>query len=111
MARQSSRGLDEIFRALSDPTRRAILRRLSRGERTIGELSAPFDISLAAVSKHLKALEKDGLITRTVKGREHHCRPNPTTLARAHPWLSYYERFWSERLDAPEKLVGRARRN
>ncbi len=97
--------LDSVFRALADPTRRQLLRRLAQREHTVGELAAPLRMSLAAASKHVKALERAGLIRRTVKGREHHCRLEARALAAAHHWLQFYEQFWSERLDALEALL------
>lgn len=97
--------LDHVFHALADPTRRAIIGALSGGPKTVGELSRPFDISLPAVSKHVKVLERAGLVTRQVRGREHHCRLNPESLASAHDWLSFYSGFWQERLDALDALL------
>lgn len=96
--------LDEVFHALSDPTRRQMLRRLSRGEQSVGELAEPFRMSLAAASKHIKTLERAGLIRRSVDGRTHRCRLEPKPLARAHAWLGFYERYWNARLDALEAL-------
>ena len=75
------------------------------GERTVGELAAPFDMSLAAASKHIKALEHAGLIRREVRGRTHLCRLEPGPLASAHQWLGFYERFWSTRLDILDRLL------
>ena len=97
--------LDTVFHALGDATRRRMLRELADGERTVGQLAAPFAISLAAASKHIKALENAGLIRREVLGRTHLCRLEPGPLASAHAWLAFYERFWSERLDALERLL------
>lgn len=97
--------LNAIFHALGDGTRRQMLRDLSDGERTVSELAEPFEISLAAASKHIKALENAGLIRREVRGRTHLCRLNPGPLASAHQWLSSYERFWTERLDVLERLL------
>ncbi|MFO1169714.1 MAG: metalloregulator ArsR/SmtB family transcription factor [Hyphomicrobiaceae bacterium] len=97
--------LDDIFHALGDPTRRRMLAALADGSRTVGELAEPFTISLAAASKHIKALEKAGLIRREIKGRVHHCRLDPGPLASAHDWLAAYERFWSDRLDVLERLL------
>ncbi|WP_116133764.1 helix-turn-helix transcriptional regulator [Tropicimonas sp. IMCC34043] len=105
MVESESPQLDAIFHALGDPTRRQMLRALSEGERSVGDLAAPFDISLAAVSKHIKALEKSGLIRREVRWRTHVCRLNPVALANAHEWLSFYEGFWNSRLDALEDLL------
>jgi len=97
--------LDAVFHALGDPTRRRMLRELTSGERTVGQLAEPFSISLAAASKHIKALESAGLIRREVRGRTHLCRLHPGPLASAHEWLSFYERFWTNRLDVLEQLL------
>ena len=97
--------LDSVFHALGDATRRQMLRDLSHGERTVGQLAQPFAISLAAASKHIKALENAGLIHREVRGRTHLCRLAPGPLASAHEWLSFYERFWTDRLDVLEQLL------
>jgi DNA-binding transcriptional ArsR family regulator len=97
--------LDSVFHALGDATRRSMLRNLARGERTVGQLAEPFAMSLAAASKHIKALENAGLIRREVRGRTHVCRLDPGPLAGAHQWLSFYERFWTDRLDALERLL------
>jgi DNA-binding transcriptional ArsR family regulator len=82
-----------------------MLRHLADGERTVGELAAPFSISLAAASKHIKALEHAGLIRREVRGRTHLCRLEPGPLASAHEWLGAYEHFWRGRLDILERLL------
>lgn len=105
MVKQNSQLLDSIFHALGDSTRRQMLEDLSHGERTVSELAEPFDISLAAVSKHIKALESAGLVSREVRGRTHICRLAPQRLAAAHEWLSYYQRFWNSRLDLLESLL------
>jgi len=97
--------LNSVFHALGDATRRQMLRELADGERTVGELAEPFAISLAAASKHIKALENAGLIRREVRGRTHLCRLDPGPLARAHHWLSFYEGFWTERLEVLERLL------
>jgi DNA-binding transcriptional ArsR family regulator len=97
--------LDTVFHALGDATRRRMLGELSLGERTVGQLAEPFDISLAAASKHIKALENAGLIRREVRGRTHMCRLEPGPLAIAHEWLGFYERFWAGRLDVLERLL------
>jgi len=97
--------LDAVFHALGDATRRRMLRDLAGGERSVGELAAPFDMSLAAASKHIKALERAGLVRRTVKGRTHLCRLEPRPLEDAHEWIGFYERFWSSRLDILERLL------
>jgi DNA-binding transcriptional ArsR family regulator len=105
MVELAARQLDSVFHALGDPTRRRMLRELAGGERTVGQLADPFAISLAAASKHIKALETAGLIRREVRGRTHHCRLEPGPLADAHEWLAFYERFWTGRLDALERLL------
>lgn len=97
--------LDAVFHALGDATRRRMLRHLSDGERTVGELAQPFSISLAAASKHIKALEGAGLIRRDVRGRIHVCSLDPRPLASAHAWLAAYERLWTSRLDILERLL------
>jgi DNA-binding transcriptional ArsR family regulator len=97
--------LDTVFHALGDATRRQMLRELTRGERTVSQLAEPFTISLAAASKHIKALENAGLIRREVRGRTHLCRLAPGPLASAHQWLGFYERFWIDRLDVLERLL------
>jgi DNA-binding transcriptional ArsR family regulator len=97
--------LDAVFHALGDATRRRMLHELADGERTVGQLAEPFEISLAAASKHIKALEHAGLIRREVRGRTHVCRLAPGPLASAHEWLGFYERFWTSRLDVLEGLL------
>lgn len=97
--------LDAVFHALGDATRRRMLRDLVGGARSVGQLAEPFAMSLAAASKHIKALEKAGLIRREVRGRMHLCRLEPGPLAGAHGWLGFYERFWTDRLDVLERLL------
>src|ERR1700682_6843606 len=97
--------LNTVFHALGDATRRQMLRELSDGERTVGQLAEPFSISLAAASKHIKVLENAGLIRREVRGRTHLCRLDPGPLANAQEWLSFYERFWTGHLDVLERLL------
>ena len=97
--------MDQVFHALGDATRRHMLRDLAGGERTVSQLAEPFEMSLAAASKHIKALETAGLIRREVRGRTHVCRLEAGPLASAYEWLSFYERFWSSRLDVLEQLL------
>ncbi|TIS95386.1 helix-turn-helix transcriptional regulator [Mesorhizobium sp.] len=97
--------MDSVFHALGDATRRRMLRDLAGGERTVSQLAQPFAMSLAAASKHIKALENAGLIRREVRGRTHVCRLEPGPLASAHQWLGFYERFWTNRLDVLERLL------
>jgi DNA-binding transcriptional ArsR family regulator len=97
--------LDRVFGALADPTRRAILARLALGEATVNELVAPFDLSQPTISKHLKVLERAGLVAR---GREAQFRPvrlNAAPLAGAAQWLGGYRRFWSESFDRLDTYV------
>ena len=105
MVELESPQLDSIFHALGDATRRRMLHELAGGERTVGQLAEPFAMSLAAASKHIKALESAGLVRREIRGRTHLCRLAPGPLAGAHQWLSFYERFWTDRLDALERLL------
>lgn len=97
--------LDSVFHALGDATRRKMLRELSGGERTVGQLAEPFAISLAAASKHIKVLESAGMIRREVRGRMHLCSLEPGPLAGAHEWLNFYEHFWTSRLDVLDRLL------
>ncbi|MCC7476860.1 helix-turn-helix transcriptional regulator [bacterium] len=83
--------LNKVFSAISDPTRRAILRRLQGGSCTISQLAEPFQMSLAAISKHLRALEDGGLIRREKLGRSWHCHLQPAALAEAKQWLGYFK--------------------
>jgi DNA-binding transcriptional ArsR family regulator len=91
--------LSITYSALADPTRRAILARLATGEATVGELAEPFAISLPAVSKHLKVLERDGLITRRRRAQWRPCRIEAGPLKDAAQWLEHYRRFWDESFD------------
>jgi DNA-binding transcriptional ArsR family regulator len=91
--------LDLIFYALADPTRRKILGMVGEASRTVTELAEPFRMSLAAVSKHIKILEKAKLIKRTKQGRIHHCTLEVAPLVRAEECIRFYQQFWTERLD------------
>ncbi len=99
--------LDDVFQALGHPTRRAMLTDLAARERTVGQLAEPFAISFAAASKHVKVLERAGLLERTVIGRTHVCHLAPEPIEEAYRWLGRYERFWQERLDALEAELRR----
>jgi len=105
MVEEPADTLSAVFRALGDPTRREMLRSLSAGERSVGELAKPFRMSLAAASKHVKVLERAGLVRRSVRGRTHHCRLDAARLAEAQKWIAFYQRFWNERLDALDSLL------
>jgi DNA-binding transcriptional ArsR family regulator len=97
--------LSATFAALADPTRRAILARLARGETSVSELAAPFAISLPAVSKHLKVLERAGLITRGRDAQTRPCRLEAAALKEADDWLEGYRRLWERRLDRLEDYL------
>lgn len=97
--------LDAVFHALSDPTRRAMLHRLTDGQRSVSELATPFNMSLAGASKHIKVLEGAGLVRRHVQGRTHMCQLEAARLAEAQEWLRTYERFWTSRLDDLEEIL------
>ena len=100
-----NRRLDSIFSALSDPTRRDILMILSRGPLSVNDLARPFDISLPAISRHLKVLERAGLITRSREGQVRPCRIAPEGLKVAASWLEEYRELWDARLDRMESYL------
>jgi DNA-binding transcriptional ArsR family regulator len=100
MVKYQSDSLNEIFGALADPTRRAILARLALGEITVGELAEPFEMSLPAVSKHLNVLEAAGLVQREKQGRLRRCQLDGRPLEAAAGWIEEYRRFWEARLDS-----------
>jgi DNA-binding transcriptional ArsR family regulator len=97
------RATDEVFAALADPTRRAILGRLREGEASVTELAAPFTVSVTAIAKHLRVLERAGLLTHRKSGRERRCRIAADRLQLASDWLDTYRSFWSIRLDGLAK--------
>lgn len=97
--------LDRTFAALADPTRRAILSRLADSHATVGELAEPFDMSLPAVSKHLKVLEQAGLIERRRDGRRQICQVRPAPLQDADQWLARYRAFWEGSLDSLARFL------
>ena len=97
--------LDATFSALADPTRRAILARLSRRELTVGELASPFEMSLPAVSKHLRVLERAGLLRQQRDGRIRRCRMEAKPMSDAIEWIEHYRRFWERQFDALAKYL------
>jgi DNA-binding transcriptional ArsR family regulator len=99
--------LTRIYAALADPTRRAILVRLTTQEARVTELAEPFSMSLNAVSKHVRVLEEAGLVRREVRGREHYLSLDAAPLQEATEWLETYRQFWTERLDRLETLLQR----
>ena len=98
-------GLDRVFAAVADPTRRAILAALEPKPVTIGKLAAPFSVSLNAISKHVMILERAGLVRREIVGREHRCHLETEPLREATAWLEHYRRFWDIRLDGLERHI------
>lgn len=105
MVEQNTELLDAIFHALSDPTRRAMLSGLARGPRNVGDLAAPFDMSLAAASKHIKVLEKAGLVKRSVQGRTHVCSLDALPMHAGVEWMRHYEKFWNQQFDTLEAIL------
>ncbi|HEY2707213.1 MAG TPA: metalloregulator ArsR/SmtB family transcription factor [Caulobacteraceae bacterium] len=97
--------LDAVFHALGDPTRRAMLQRLADEPLSVGALASPHRMSLAAASKHIKALERAGLVRRQVIGRSHICHLVPSALADADHWLAFYRRFWSDSFEALDAVL------
>jgi DNA-binding transcriptional ArsR family regulator len=102
---QTHDALDHVFAALADPTRRAILARLAEGEATVNELVAPFALSQPTISKHLKVLERAGLVSRGRSAQFRPVRLNAAPLAEAAEWLGDYRRFWTESLDRLDAYV------
>ena len=107
----SNQSLDHVFGALADPTRRALLDRLAGGEATVGELARPFAMSRPAVSKHLRVLERAGLVERRVNGRVHHLSLSAEPLRAAAEWTADYRDFWTARLDALEAALLRKQKS
>jgi DNA-binding transcriptional ArsR family regulator len=101
---EPSTELDRVFMALADPTRRQLVRMLSERDRSVGELAGPFEMSLAAISKHIKVLEAAGIVARRVDGRVHTLALRPEALAGALDWVSIYRNFWQSRLAALDDL-------
>jgi DNA-binding transcriptional ArsR family regulator len=109
--RTNSEILDTVFGAVADATRRSILDRLRSGSLTVTELAEPYAMSLNAVSKHIKMLERAGLIRREIRGREHSCQLDAGRFEKAANWMSYYSEFWHDRMDALEKhLIDKRKR-
>lgn len=102
--------LSLTFAALADPTRRAILARLAEGEATVSELAEPFDMSVQAVSKHLKVLERAGLISRGRQAQWRPCRLETAPLDDASEWIEQYRHRWTERFDRLDREIQRIRR-
>jgi DNA-binding transcriptional ArsR family regulator len=110
MVERSAQQLDAVYGALAHPVRRAMLEVLADSPSRVTDLAAPFAMSFAAVSKHVRVLEGAGLVARTVRGREHELALHPEPLADAAAWLAHYRRFWHQRLDLLEaRLLDRRR--
>ncbi len=105
MRRLNNRQLDDVFVALADETRRAILERLSSGEARVTDVAAPFHISLNSVSKHIQILERAGLVARRISGRDHYLRLEAEPIAEASNWLVSRHRFWADRLKRLSALL------
>ena len=105
MSHKGESQLDRTLLALADPTRRAILERLTRGDARVTEISEPFEMSLNAVSKHLQVLERAGLIKREVKGRDHWLSFEGGPLSEASEWIDNYRRFWEQRLESLDHFL------
>lgn len=103
MVKHPANSLEGLFAALADPTRLAIVERLSTGPVSVSDLARPFDTSLPAISKHLTVLEQAGVIVRTTSGRSRYCSLQRDALSDAAEWLNRYTAFWNDRLDALEK--------
>lgn len=110
MVNYNSSTLDTVFSALADPTRRAILAQLAEGDITVKQLAEPYSMSLPAISKHLKVLEKAGLLKREIDGRIHRCHLEAAPLGAAADWISYYKQFWESRLDSLAQYLEDAKR-
>src|SRR5271170_797662 len=105
MVKSNAARLDSIFHALSDQTRRSILRDVAAREKSVGEVARPYALTLAAVSKHLKVLESAELIARERRGSFQIVRLNAKNLKPAEEWLAFYEKFWSEKIDALQSYL------
>ncbi|MGG0845281.1 ArsR/SmtB family transcription factor [Peribacillus simplex] len=110
MVKQNEDNLNEIFHALADSTRREMVQMMALKERTVSELAKPFEMSLAAISKHIKVLERANLVDKIVDGRTHICRLNTESLSQATEWLHLYEKFWSNRFDLLENELLKAKK-
>jgi DNA-binding transcriptional ArsR family regulator len=101
----NQQALDSTFAALSDATRRGILARLASGEASVTELAKPYDMSLPAVSKHLRVLESAGLVARSKDGRVHRCRLEAAPMKSAADWIARYRQFWEAQLDSLQRYL------
>ncbi|HAO24015.1 MULTISPECIES: metalloregulator ArsR/SmtB family transcription factor [unclassified Methylophaga] len=111
MVKYNATNLDTLFHALADPTRRSMLQALALQSRSIGELAEPFDMSLAAASKHIRVLEQASLINRKVQGRSHICELNAAPMHGGLEWIQHYQRYWNQQLDTLEQLLSKPESN
>ena len=111
MVKYQQEMLDNVFSALADPTRRAILARLAEGESSVGELAEPFDISLPAISRHLRVLRNAGLVLRHKDGRVRRCALDAAPLKAASDWVETYRRVWDDQFDALAEYLEREQEN
>lgn len=111
MVNNAEQQMDTVFTALADSTRRGMIDRLSKGPATIGELGRPFAISKPAVTKHVKMLERAGLVTRRKDGRIHHCKLNPKPMKQAEAWIETHRKFWEASLSALARYVEETKPN
>ena len=100
-----NQNLDLTFSSLAHPIRRGILARLATGEATVMELAKPYKVSAPAISKHMRILEKAGLLSRRIRGREHHCRLQQKRMLEAQKWIESHRKFWNNKLDALERYL------
>jgi DNA-binding transcriptional ArsR family regulator len=107
MVEYNTENLDALFHALADPTRRAMLKALTEKNMSVGDLAKPFEMSLAAASKHIRVLEHAGLIHRQVQGRNHICELNAGPMHGGLEWIKYYQRYWNQQLDTLEQLLNK----
>jgi DNA-binding transcriptional ArsR family regulator len=105
MVNNTQAQLDAVFHALADQTRRAMLQSLAAQPRTVSELAEPFAMSLAAASKHIKVLERAGLVQRRIEGRTHICQLDARPMHGGMEWIRHYEMFWHQQLDALEAVL------
>jgi DNA-binding transcriptional ArsR family regulator len=103
--------LDSIFGSLADPTRRNILQRLMNGELTVGEIAKPYDLTLAAVSKHIKILEQAKLVVKRRRGKQQYVALSPPAFADAVEYLDWYRRLWEQRFDSLEEYLNKEQNN
>lgn len=105
MVESNARNLDYIFQALSDSTRRSILKKVVKRERAVGEIAETYSMSLAAISKHIQSLERAGLVTRRREGSYSYVKLNPEGMSSADKWIQFYREFWTENLNSLKNFI------